>query len=442
LVRRKAPRAWTGLCHSGGRLLSTVAPTDRRPADFQLARDWRFVLGTFAGTGVGYLGNNAAPVTVQALIDSGMRRQQTGDLGTVELLTVAICTVFVTPVVDRVSHRKLAVVGALLAALGAAISALSESYAPMVVGRIVIGVGSGLAIAGANAAVAAREDAERIFAIIWALGGGITVAIAIYLPLVVQGGAYARGFGVMLLLYIAALPFLLWIPAKPESYGAEISAPRADTGGEAPGAVGGARDRLSQGGLGLIGLLALLLLVGRFVYSLTEMALWQFSYDIPVDHGIPYNTVRYVLGVATFAGLTGAALAAWLGLRWRRMIPLVLGSLVSLAGRWLYLEATSTELLVVGTLLWGIGFYFVGPYQMGLAAALDRRGRITVATAAAVNLGYGLGPAVGGRLRQYQVDHSFETDPLIAVIVGGTLLSLLLLLPAALRIERGAGSSA
>ncbi|MDH3816760.1 MAG: MFS transporter, partial [Acidobacteriota bacterium] len=303
-------------------------------------------MGTFAATGVGYLGNNAAPVIVQALIDSGMRRQQTGDLGTIELMTVAMCTVFVTPVVDRVSHRKLAVVGTLLAALGAAISALSESYAPMILGRIVIGTGSGLAIAGANAAVSAREDAERIFAIIWALGGGITVAIAIFLPLVVEGGAYARGFGVLLLLYIAALPFVLWVPAKPQSYGTDTSALSANASGEALGAVGEVRDRLSQGRAGLFGSLALLILVGRFAYSLSEMALWQFSYDIPVDHGIAYNTVRYVLGVATFAGLTGAALAAWLGLRWRRVAPLVVGCLVSLAGRWLYLEATTTETLV------------------------------------------------------------------------------------------------
>ena len=96
-------------------------------------------------------------------------------------------------------------------------------------------------------------------------------------------------------------------------------------------------------------------------------------------------------------------------------------------------------MLVVATLLWGVGFYFVGPYQMGLAAALDRRGRIAVASTAAVNLGYGLGPMLGGRLRQYQVDHSLDADPLGAVIVGGTALSLLLL-PAALRLERGAGS--
>ena len=177
---------------------------------------------------------------VQALIDSGMRRQQTGDLGTIELMTVAMCTVLVTPVVDRVSHRKLALVGALLAALGAAISALSESYAPMILGRIVIGAGSGLAIAGANAAISAREDAERIFALIWTLGGGATAGIAVFLPLAVEGGAYATGYGVLLLLCIAAVPFVLWVPAKPQSFGTDASAFGAS--GEAPGAVGEARD--------------------------------------------------------------------------------------------------------------------------------------------------------------------------------------------------------
>jgi MFS family permease len=405
----------------------------------QLARDWRFLLATFAATGVGYLGSNVAPVMVQALIDSGMRHQQTGDLGAIELLTLAMCTVLVAPVVPRVSHRKLALGGALIAALGAAISALSESYAPMILGRIVIGAGSGLAIAGANAAVSAREDAERIFAIIWTLGGGITVGIAILLPLVVEGGAYAMGFGVLLLLYIAAVPLVLWVPVKPQSFGTDASALSAIASGEALGEV---RDRLSQNRAGPFGPLALLTLVGIFVYSLAEQALWQFSYDIAVDHGIAYDTVRYVLGVATFAGLTGGALAAWLGLRWGRVAPLVVGCLLSLAGRWLYIEATATETLVAATLLWGVGFYFVGPYQIGLAAALDRRGRVAVASAAAVNLGYGLGPMLGGRLRQYQVDHGLDADLLVAVIAGSTVLSLLLLLPVALRLERSAGSGA
>ncbi|MBW2543265.1 MAG: MFS transporter [Deltaproteobacteria bacterium] len=419
-----------------------MPPTDRRPDAFQLAREWRFILATFAATGVGYLGSNVGPVIVQALIDSGMRHQQAGDLGTIELLTLAICTTLVAPVVPRVSHRKLAVGGALIAALGAAISAMSESYAAMILGRIVIGAGSGLAIAGANAAVSAREDAERIFAIIWTLGGGITVGIAVFLPLVVAGGAYGMGYCVLLLLCIAALPLVLWLPAKPQSFGTDASTPSTLASDEVPGAVGEVRDRLSQGRAGPFGSLALLTLVGIFIYSIAEQALWQFSYDIAVDHGIAYNTVRYVLGVATFAGLTGGALAAWLGLRWRRVAPLVIGCLISLAGRWLYIEATAIETLVAATLLWGVGFYFVGPYQIGLAAALDRRGRVAVAAAAAVNLGYGLGPTLGGRVRQYQVDHGLDSGLLVAVIAGATALSLLFLLPAALRLERGAGSGA
>jgi MFS family permease len=419
-----------------------MPPTDRRPDAFQLARDWRFILATFAATGVGYLGSNVGPVIVQALIDSGMRHQQAGDLGTIELLTLAICTTLVAPVVPRVSHRKLAVGGALIAALGAAISAMSESYAAMILGRIVIGAGSGLAIAGANAAVSAREDAERIFAIIWTLGGGITVGIAVFLPLVVEGGAYGLGYCVLLLLCVAALPLVLWLPAKPQSFGTDTSTLSTIAGGEVPSAVGEVRDRLSQGRAGPFGPLALLTLVGIFIYSITEQALWQFSYDIAVDHGMAYDTVRYVLGVATFAGLTGGALAAWLGLRWRRVAPLVIGCLISLAGRWLYIEATATETLVAATLLWGVGFYFVGPYQIGLAAALDRRGRVAVAAAAAVNLGYGLGPTLGGRVRQYQVDHGLDSDLLVAVIAGATALSLLFLLPAALRLERGAESGA
>jgi MFS family permease len=137
-------------------------------------REYQFVLATFAASGIGYLGSAAAPALVNALIDTGLDHQQAGDLGTIELSALAVAVTLITPYVPIVSHRKLAVGGTLLAALGLAISAFSVGYTAMIVGRIAIGAGSGLAISGANAAVAAREDAERIFAIIWTMGGGIT----------------------------------------------------------------------------------------------------------------------------------------------------------------------------------------------------------------------------------------------------------------------------
>ena len=92
--------------------------------------------------------------------------------------------------------------------------------------------------------------------------------------------------------------------------------------------------------------------------------------------------------------------------------------------------------LAAGSLLWGLGFYFVGPYQIGLAAALDRRGRVAVAATALINLGYGVGPALGGRLRQLQIDRGLDASVLVAVIAGATLLSLLLMLPVAIAVDR------
>jgi predicted MFS family arabinose efflux permease len=117
-------------------------------------------------------------------------------------------------------------------------------------------------------------------------------------------------------------------------------------------------------------------------------------------------------------------------------MPLVVGSLLSVAGRAIYIVATTPEALATGSLLWGIGFYFVGPYQIGLAAALDRRGRVAVAATALINLGYGLGPTLGGRIRQFQLDQGLDYTILVAVIAGATLLSMLLMLPVAVKLDR------
>lgn len=413
--------------------MNTLPPVE--PFRAWIAREWRFLVATFCASGVGYLGSSAAPVLVQALIDAGLSHRAAGDLGTIELMTLAATSIFVTGYVTRVSHRRLAVVGVCLAALGVAIAGAASSLVVMGCGRVLLGIGSGLAIAGANASIAAREDAERVFALIWTLGGGVTAILSIQLPPIVAGGLYGRGFAVLGLLCLAAAPFLFWIPARPPRFAPDALVASAGAGGDSlplRGELRGSQSRRS----GPFGPLSLLVLAGMFVYSLAEQALWQFSFDIAVDRGIPYDLVGYLLGITTFAGLLGGALAAQLGLRVRRVVPLLLGSLVSLVGRSGYLLATTPETLLLASLAWGLGFYFVSPYQIGLAAALDRRGRVAVAATGLINLGYGLGPTVGGRLRQLQLDQGLDVGFLVAAIAGATLLSLLLLLPVAARLDR------
>lgn len=388
-------------------------------------REYRFVLSTFAASGIGYLGSAAAPVIVNSLIDAGLDHHQAGDLGTIELLTLALASTLITPYVAIVSHRKLAVGGALMAALGLVISALSVDYAPMILGRIVTGVGSGLAISGANAGVAAREDAERIFAIIWTMGGAITASLAMWLPGVVEGGNYPLGFGVLLLLVFVGLPCIFWLPHKP----AASAQPAIESGDPT------ASTSVSSGSdIGTVfGPLVLMTLAGMFLYSAAEQALWNFAYNIPIEAGVDPTLAAQILAFTTMMGLAGGAIAALLGVRLGRVLPIVLGSLFSVCGRWLYISSASSSTLLLGSLLWGIGFYFVSPYQIGLVAAIDRKGRAAVASAGAMNFGYAVGPGIAGRTLQYM-----DRDWLMMIIAGSTFVSMLLLLPLAIRLDREA----
>jgi len=386
-------------------------------------REWQFVIATFAASGVGYLGSAGAPVIVSALIESGLDYQQAGDLGTIELTMLAITSMIVLPYITRVSHRLLAVGGAVIAAAGLVISVLSVDYSMMVIGRLITGAGSGFAISGANAAVAARKDAERIFALIWTMGGGITAALSINLPTLVEGGNYPMGFGVLLVLCLVGLPFMVWVPPKPvrtdpESIDSNVEG-SADL--SAP-----SRDSVKP-----FGVLSLMALFGIFIYSLAEQALWNFGYQLPIDNGIDEETVSWVLGFTVLMGLGGGAIAAGLGTRFGRVAPIIAGSLFSLAGRWIYMGAGTPEWLFAGGLLWGIGFYFIGPYQSGLLAAIDRRGLAAVAAGGIMNFGYALGPSIAGRTLQ-----NLDANALLSVIVGVTALSLVVTLPLAIRTER------
>ena len=403
----------------------STAPNEELQGRVDLRREWAYVSGVFAGSGVGYLGTAGAPVIVAALIVAGLGTEEAGDLGTIELMTLAVTSTLIMPMVTWVSHRHIMVFGTTVAVVGLAISMASEGFAAMALGRLLTGGGSGFAISGANAAVAARGDSERVFAVIWTAGGAITAALAFGLPFVTTDGDYSMGFGVLLVLCLAGLPLMLWVPHSRKPVHVRVEAEHENTAIDEPAAPRGS----------IFSSTALLGLAGIFVYSMAETALWNFGYYLPVEAGVPEELVGAILSGTVLMGLAGGALAAWIGTSRGRLMPIVLGSLVSVAGRWLFIHSSTPEKVFLAGLLWGLGFYFVTPYQIGLLAGLDRTGRLAVAAGAAGNFGYGLGPAVAGRVLE-----SFDPSAFLYVVVGGTALSLLLLLPLAFQVERRDGA--
>jgi predicted MFS family arabinose efflux permease len=183
----------------------------------------------------------------------------------------------------------------------------------------------------------------------------------------------------------------------------------------------------------VFGLLSMMALAGMFLFSAGEQALWNFAYNIPIEAGVDPAFASQVVAFTTIVGLSGGGIAALLGVRLGRVAPIVVGTLLSVSGRWLYINSASGETLLMGSLLWGIGFYFVSPFQIGLVAAIDRKGRVAVAAGSAINFGYAVGPGVAGWVLQY-----LDRESLVVVTVASTIASLLLILPLAIRVDRDA----
>jgi predicted MFS family arabinose efflux permease len=217
--------------------------------------------------------------------------------------------------------------------------------------------------------------------------------------------------------YFAA-PLLWWIPPRPTSLAQD-----------------GAEKDLTSGAparfLDVFGPRTVLAIAGILIFSVAEQALWQFAYTLPVEAGIDEYEAAWILGVTHTMGLIGGAVAAWLGTRFGRIGPLVVGSLAAAMGQWIYVGAANSVTLAIGGIFWGWGYYFVSPYQMGIAAAIDRRARVAVAFSAAAAFGFAFGPALGGRILQ-----NLDKEALGVAIVGMTLISMLAMLPLALQVRR------
>ena len=91
-------------------------------------------------------------------------------------------------------------------------------------------------------------------------------------------------------------------------------------------------------------------------------------------------------------------LAAWLGTRFGRKWPIVIGiALNVVAALWLTLGHDPASFVAMN-LLWNAAYYFVVPYTLGAMASLDHLGRWVVASDAVWTLGDGIGPGVAGTL--------------------------------------------
>ncbi|MCX4629951.1 MFS transporter [Streptomyces sp. NBC_01443] len=325
----------------------------------------------------GYLAPYLLP-TVVGRLDAHLPLSpaQAGFVGTALLLGSAAAGLTLASRIPRHGQRPLARLGLLLAALGYGTAAATTLLPLVVAGVVVGGFGSGTATAVAASGIAGQRDPHRVSSL--GLLSVSATAGALYLTLPRLGGGHALPFAA-----IALVAALAW-PATGRLGGPTRPGPVVRGSGRLP---------YPRAGAVLAGCLLL--------WSLTQEALWGVSGRIGAEQaGLPEATLGVVFAVALGAGLLGVTAASAFGARLGRAVPIGAGT-AAIAGC-VVLTASADGLagFAAGEILWNAVYPVVLSYVIGLAAALDARGRWAVLAGSASSLGTACGPVAGSLLAE------------------------------------------
>lgn len=306
---------------------------------------------------------------------------QAGLIGSVLLLGSAAAGFALASRIPRHGPRPLARLGLILAVLGYGTAAATTVLPLVIAGAVVGGFGSGTATAVAASGIAAQHDPHRTSSL--GLLSVSATAGALYLTLPRLGGGHWLPFAAIALIAAACWPAT-----------GRLGAP-AVRGRAAGGRAARVRGRLPYPRAGMVLAGALML------WSLAQNALWGVSGRIGTQQaGLSEVTLGIVFAAALGVGLLGVTAASALGSRLGRAVPVGVGTAVIAGCVVLASHAHGLGTFAAGEVLWNAFYPVVLSYAIGLAAALDPRGRWAVLVGSASSLGVACGPVTGSLLAE------------------------------------------
>jgi predicted MFS family arabinose efflux permease len=348
------------------------------------------LLGIGAATAAAHVGNNFTTYLIGGLMDRfGFSPLQMGAFSMAETLSYATAMFIISPRVARLSPRQLMLAAGAIVACAQLASVELTTFAPLLAGRIVTGLGFGLANTALNLAAGRSAHPAR------AVSAGITVQTVIYalvnigLPIIGKRSGVAGMFAALAALTAVLTLAAGWLP----------SAPQTMDGAHDLGRALRAREPLGADGWRVLAAMAL--------FTFGSLAIWPFmeraahAIAIPADRFGRYQSVATLLSALGNLGL--AASAARLPVRW----PLTLALLVCAVSCAALTTVPAAPAFALALILFNMSWFLSYPLLLGIAYAVDASGRLAVLCSAAWLLMMSVGSLASGatarELGGYQV---------------------------------------
>ena len=302
----------------------------------------------------------------------GVAGADIGIVSLANLLGTAAGSLVVTIRLDRLPWRRTSLIAAVSALIAQLLVAAMPGFAAAAVMETVTGVAAGVLLALSSAIVGQAGQSDRGFAFILALQAVVAVGCLVGLPVLADRAGAPAAFAAVALPFLAILPATFLLRRAPSRHRA------------GPAAVPGARWNRA----------VLALVTAHFLFSAAVGILWTFSAVLGGMSGLADIPMGFSLAVGNVAALFGSLAAAAINLRYGRILPLGIVSLLLLASAALF--AADTDMMrfnaacALYLLAWGGGM----PFFMGAVSQFDRGDRITALLPVLAFAGMAAGPAI------------------------------------------------
>ena len=302
---------------------------------------------------LGLMGVYTVPLQIGALVDGvGLSPANAANLGSAELLAVALTTMVLGPRISLFKLSALATTGAVTVAAAQVGTAMLDNMAGLLVARVVVGIGSGCALAAVTAAIATSSDPDRLYGRAFAV---MSLGFAIFLaalPYAATGDSHA---GLFAALGVTALMLIACVRALPAQ---AHSSHRTES-----------NERMNWPAI------LVLFIVITLVYCAFGGS-YYFGERIGVDIGVSPEIIGVAYGASALAGFLGAGIAGMRGSAQGRTVPLIVGFTMSgMVCMGILLVSNQLAFLTALT-LWGGVYMYTITYLLGTAAALDPQARV------------------------------------------------------------------
>src|SRR5580704_15702444 len=143
-----------------------------------MARHWSLLLAMTFGAALAHIATTGMPLQVGALMDGTARSaSQAGLFAFIEVASLSLGMILISLLVARIKPLRLAIAGALLAAVADLSLFVAREFPLQLVLGGFAGMGLGLAYSATIAAGASSDDADRAYAV--GFGGSLLLVVLI-----------------------------------------------------------------------------------------------------------------------------------------------------------------------------------------------------------------------------------------------------------------------